>query len=89
MPLMSKKSGLNKKVKTFNGNGYEEISTAELVFIPLKTVAFVCENLSKPAREASSIFENFNTKGKIAMAIPIITPKNKIRFTKEMFLPEK
>ena len=75
--LTSKKKGLNQNVRTLSGKGYDEISIAEPVLARLSTAAFPVANLSNPSAEASSIFANSITLGKIAIPIPIITAENK------------
>ena len=89
MPLMSKNNGLYKKVKTFNGKGQDEISTEDPVWALLKAAALLTENLLNSSNEASSNLVNFNTIGKIAIAIPIIAPKKRILLNIEISFPVK
>ena len=65
------------------------MSTALPVWDLLNSVAFDSENELKLSTDASSILANSITVGKMVIAIPIITPKNKRRFTNEIFFPEK
>ena len=86
IPLMSKKNGRYKNVNTFNGKGYEDMSTADVVLELLNMVTFSLENLLKLSIVVSSIFVNFITVGKIAIAKPINNPKNTNRLNRDIFL---
>ncbi len=70
--LTSNNVGLNQNVRTFSGNGYDEMSMAEPVLPRLKTAALPVANLSKPSADASSILANSITDGKMASPIAII-----------------
>jgi len=86
--LISKIKGRNKNVKIFKGNGYEETSTAELVYDLLNSDALLVAKLLKLSIVASSIFANFNTIGNKEIAMPIIIMKNNNLESKEIFLFE-
>lgn len=77
--LTSNNAGLNQNVRTFSGNGYDEMSMAEPALERLKTAALPVANLSKPSADASSIFAYSITDGKMASPTAIIAAEKMIR----------
>ena len=78
--LISNKKGLYKNENIFTINGELDIFKADPVCERESNDTLLVENLWKESKEASSIFENFNTKGKIIIATLIKERKKKTRW---------
>ena len=87
--MISNTKGLNKKEKILTIIGELDIFIADPVCERDNTDTLVVENSWKASKEASSIFENFKTKGKIRKAIPMKLPRNTTRWKKDNLFPEK
>ena len=80
MLLISNKKGLYKNENIFTINGELAIFKTEFVCERDNNDTLLVENLWKESKEASSIFENFKTRGKIIIATPIKVIKKKTRW---------
>ena len=86
---MSNKKGLNKKEKILTITGELDIFMDDPVCERDNSDTLFVENSWKASKEASSIFENFNTKGKIRKAIPMKGEMNITRWKSDNLFPEK
>ena len=87
--LMSNTKGLNKKEKILTITGELVKFIADPVLEVANSDALVLENSLKESKEASSIFVNSKTNGKIRKAIPIKEAKNINRWKSDNLFPEK